>query len=75
MSHAKFGMVTWKSFSVTNQSCPPSLSDRGRLRLGKKSDIVTCLEDEVCMEYTNPTSDVVVLDGAAIVNLLPPICQ
>jgi len=33
-----------------------------RLRLGKKSDIVTCLEDKVTTVYTNPTSDVVVLD-------------
>jgi len=38
-------------FCHENQSCPPSLSDRGILRLGKKSDIVTCLEDEISMEY------------------------
>ena len=59
-------------FSHENQSCPPSLSDRGKLRLGKKSDIIHCLEDEVDTEDTNPVSDVVVLDGAAIVNMLKP---
>ena len=31
-------------FSHENQSCPPSLSDGGKLRLGKKPD---CLEDEI----------------------------
>lgn len=59
-------------FSHENQSCPPSLSDRGNLRLGKKSDIIHCLEDEVEMEDTDPIADVIVLDGAVIVNMLKP---
>jgi hypothetical protein len=69
MLHAKFGMAIEEFFSHENQPCPPSLSDRGKLRLGKKSDIIHCLEDEVNTEDTNPLSDVVVLDGAAIVNV------
>ena len=31
--------------SHENQPCPPSLSVRGNLKLGTKSDIVRCLED------------------------------
>ena len=57
-------------FSHENQSYPPSLSDRGKLRFGKKSDIIHCLE--VNTEDGNPLSDVIVLDGAAIVNMLRP---
>lgn len=61
-------------FCHENQSCPPSLSDRGKLRLGKKSDIIHCLEDEVTTEQedTSPFADVVVLDGPAIVHMLKP---
>ena len=32
-------------FSHMNQPCPPSLSARGKLKLGTKSEIVRCLED------------------------------
>ena len=60
-------------FSYENQSCPPSLSDRGKLRLGTKSDIVHCLEDTIVDEDTTlVVADVVVLDGPAIVNMLKP---
>ena len=51
------------------------MSDRGKLRLGRKSDIIHCLEDEVTTElqHTCPTpSDVAVLDGPAIVHMLKP---
>ena len=60
-------------FSHENQSCPSSLSDRGKLRLGTKSDIVHCLE-ETLQEETRlgVFADVVVLDGAAIVNMVSP---
>ena len=63
-------------FSYENQSCPPSLSDRGQLRLGTKSDIVHCLEDTVVTTVEEDASlvvaDVVMLDGPAIVNMLKP---
>ena len=63
-------------FSYKNQSCPPSLSDRGKLRLGTKSDIVYCLEDTVISVEEDETSlvvaDVVILAGPAIVNMLKP---
>ena len=63
-------------FSYENQSCPPSLSDRGKLRLGTKSDIVHCLEDTIVSVKEDDTSlvvaDVVILNGPAIINMLKP---
>lgn len=62
-------------FSHENQTCPPSLSDRGKLRLGTKSDIVRCLEEAVPEDEEDepsPVGDVVILDGPAIVNMLKP---
>ena len=60
-------------FSHENQPCSPSLSDRGKLKLGTKSDIVRCLED-VIEEQDDITQsvEVVVLDGPAIVHMLKP---
>ena len=45
-------------FTYENQSCPPSLSDRGKLRIGKKSDVLHCLEDEIEAGDINPLCDV-----------------
>ena len=60
-------------FSHENQACPPSLSDRGKLKLGTKSDIVRCLEDVIEeQDDTTPSVEVVVLDGPAIVHMLKP---
>ena len=75
-------------FAHENQACPPSLSNMGKLQLGTKSDIVSCLEKLVpiptddflldvqpclLMNATSmPTVDAVILDGAAIVNMLKP---
>ncbi len=43
----------------------------GKLRLGTKSDIVSCLENLIDIdEVSNPKVDAVILDGAAIVNML-----
>ena len=38
-------------FSHENQPCPPSLSDRGKLKLGTKSTIVRCLEGAICLYH------------------------
>ena len=70
-------------FAHENQACPPSLSNMGKLRLGTKSDIVGCLEKLVPSTTREdslpdvqpchvPTVDAVVIDGAAIVNMLNP---
>jgi hypothetical protein len=32
-------------FNHENQACPPALSDGGNLRLGTKSDLLTCFEE------------------------------
>ena len=57
-------------FMHENHPYPPSLSDRGKLRLGKKSDLVSVLPAE--SEKEAPVVfDVKILDVAAIVHLLP----
>jgi hypothetical protein len=61
---------------------PPSISNMGKLRLGTKSDIVSCLE-ELIPSSTNdvipdaqsssspgvPAVDAVILDGAVMSNI------
>lgn len=61
-------------FRHENQACPPSLSQRGSLRFGSKSDLLTCFST-----LSSPTKDVseldvdcCVLDGAVIVQMLNP---
>lgn len=61
-------------FRHENQACPPSLSQRGSLRFGTKSDLLTCLST-----LSNPTKDIseldvecCILDGAVIVQMLNP---
>ncbi|KAK1898363.1 Hexokinase-1 [Dissostichus eleginoides] len=61
-------------FEHENQACPPSLSQMGKLRTGTKSDLVGCLEDLIYLQQnaSHPTVQVIILDGAAVVNMLPP---
>ena len=61
-------------FQHENQAYPPGLSQMGKLRTGTKSDLVGCLEDLVPTQDLSPTPvvQVVLLDGAAIVNMLRP---
>ena len=50
-------------FSHKYQPCPPSLSARGKLKLGTKSDIVRCLEDvPEKQDDITPSVDVVMLE-------------
>jgi len=51
---------------------PPSLSNSGEIRFGVKSDLLTCLESLVPSQPTPPSIDVLVLDGAAAVQMLVP---
>ncbi|CAH3170310.1 unnamed protein product [Porites lobata] len=64
-------------FQHENQSSPPSISDNGKLRLATTSDLLLCLEDLLPLtEEANslvPEVDMIVLDGAAIVNMLKPV--
>ena len=58
-------------FKHENQPYPPSLSQFGRMRFGKKSDLLKCLE--VSTQQSPPsTYDVKIFDGAAIVHALLP---
>ena len=64
-------------FKHENQAYPPSLSTRGSLRLGTKSDLVDCLckTVETPLELEKPHVDALILDGAVIVQILPPGCS
>ena len=57
-------------FKYENQKEPPSLSDQGELRSGKKSDVLQCLT----IPKLTPPDDVTVkvLDGPAVVHMVLP---
>ena len=59
-------------FSHENHACPPSLSKRGKLRLGSKADLMPCLEVETAAPEASPRVDSKFLDGAAVVQMLNP---
>ena len=60
-------------FSHENHPFPPSLSSFGQLRLGKKSDLMGCLEKHaVTVNNARPETDVSIMDGAVLVNMLKP---
>ena len=61
-------------FQHENQAYPPALSQMGKLRRGTKYDLVDCLENLVPAQDISPTPvvQVILLDGAAIVNTLRP---
>ena len=61
-------------FQHENQAYPPDLSQMVKLRTGTKSDLVGCLEDLVPTQdlSATPVVQVILLDGAAIVNTLRP---
>lgn len=57
-------------FKHENQACPPSLSSAGNIRTGHKAELLQCLEKDILVQ--SPDVDVKILDGAVIVNMLPP---
>ena len=59
-------------FMHENQPYPPSLSEFGKLRFGKKSDLLTCVKP-ANTEQLNPPPiyDCKIFDGAAVVHVLP----
>ena len=62
-------------FCHEKQPFPASLSANGKLRLGTKSDLTGCLESclHVDVRQGAPDIDVVILDGAVVVNFLKPV--
>jgi len=61
-----------KFFRHENQSFPASLSDGGRLHACQKSQLAAILVDKVILPSTEPTTDVIVVDGSALVNAVQP---
>ena len=59
-------------FRHANQSYPPSLSQNGFLRSGKKADPLSCLESEADTQRHVPECDCIILDGAVTVNIIRP---
>ncbi|KAJ8395934.1 hypothetical protein AAFF_G00026420 [Aldrovandia affinis] len=59
-------------FRHENQACPPALSDGGSLCTGTKNDLLTCLEEVSDAKTETPVTTCIVLDGAAIVQMLKP---
>jgi len=61
-------------FKYENQFYPPSLSQLGKLRTGKKSEPLHCLEDVTGVSNCSSSHavQVSILDGAAVVNMLQP---
>ena len=68
MQHRESDMSAF--FSHENYHFPPSISDNGKLRFGTKSDLLKVLAKD--NQNDPPESiDVKLLDGAAVVHLLP----
>lgn len=61
-------------FKHENQGCPPSLSDQGNLRLPKKkSELTECLQTLTVPQSQMPKDvQVIIIDGAAVVNMVKP---
>ena len=53
-----------------NNPFPPSISEYGKLRFGKKSDLLNLLQVET-QPNPPPLFDVIAIDGAALVHMLP----
>ncbi|KAG1676904.1 hypothetical protein GQR58_014091 [Nymphon striatum] len=61
-------------FRHENKACPPALSDGWSLHLGTKSNLLTCFEEiaDARSEAPTTTTTSIVIDGAAIVQMLKP---
>ena len=60
-------------FKHENHAYPPSLSQLGKLRFGTKADLTDCLEKLCASKREAPVIDVIILDGAAVINMLKPV--
>ena len=59
-------------FTHESQSTPPSLSQRGKIRLSTKADLLHCLELEEIQETNTPVVNAKFFRGAAVVHMLRP---
>ena len=63
-------------FTHENQASPPSLSDGEIIRQGSKSDLIPCIEKTIETSDDKPAPYVLILDGAATVQMLTPrLCK
>ena len=60
-------------FKHENHAYPPSLSQLGKLRFGTKADLTDCLEKLCTSKGEAPVIDVIILGGAAVINMLKPV--
>ena len=56
-------------FKHENHAYPPSLSQLGQLRFGTKADLTDCLEKLCTSKGEAPVIDVIILNGAAVINM------
>ena len=69
---ARLEMEIWRNSLATKIRLLLHLSDGGKLHLGMKSDLLACLE-ELCTTQTEvPMASSVIVDGAAVVQMLHP---
>ncbi|XP_041473700.1 uncharacterized protein LOC121422610 [Lytechinus variegatus] len=61
-----------KFFCHENQAAPPALSAEGKLHLGTKADLLQCLKANQPETTSAPKVDVIIIDGAAVVQMLNP---
>ena len=64
--------VLQEFFKHENQSFPASLSNKGKQHTCTQSDLVDVLQANVTLPETKPESDVLIVDGAALVNTVAP---
>ncbi len=54
-----------------NHPFPASLSNNGKLHAYQKSQLVESLGGNACMEDTETEVDVLIIDGSALINVIP----
>ena len=59
-------------FKHENQTFPASLSNKGKLHTCTKSDLIDVLQSKVTLPETKTESDVLIVDGATLVNTVAP---
>ena len=60
-------------FKHENHAYPPPLSQLGKLRFGTMADLTDSLEKLCTSKGEAPVIDVIILDGAVIINMLKPV--
>ena len=59
-------------FPHENQAAPPALSIGGKMWRGSKADLLHCLESDLREHNDTPVVDAIIIDGAALVQMLNP---